>query len=52
MRQQGEDDISSRFRVALGELQASQLSKQSWEPTCLGAVTFESITAPYYRRRY
>jgi hypothetical protein len=20
--------------------------------TCLGAVTFESITAPYYRRRY
>jgi hypothetical protein len=31
MRQQGEDDISTRFRVALGELRTSQLSKQSWE---------------------
>lgn len=31
MRQQGEDDISTRFRVALGELRASQLSKESWE---------------------
>jgi hypothetical protein len=31
MRQQGEDDISTRFRVALGELRASQLFKQSWE---------------------
>src|ERR1700761_1190987 len=30
MRQQGEDDISTRFRVALSELRASQLSKQSW----------------------
>ena len=31
MQQQGEDDISTRFRVALSELRASQLSKQSWE---------------------
>ena len=31
MRQQGEDDISIRFRVALSELRASQLSKESWE---------------------
>jgi ATP-dependent DNA helicase PIF1 len=31
MRQQGEDDISTRFRLALGELRASQLSKESWE---------------------
>jgi hypothetical protein len=31
MRQQGEDDISTRFRVALSELRASQLLKESWE---------------------
>jgi ATP-dependent DNA helicase PIF1 len=31
MRQQGEDDISTRFRLALGELRASELSKESWE---------------------
>jgi hypothetical protein len=31
MRQQGEDNISTRFRVALGELRASQLSKESGE---------------------
>ena len=31
MRQQGEDDISTGFRLALGELRASQLSKESWE---------------------
>jgi ATP-dependent DNA helicase PIF1 len=31
MRQQGEDDISTRFRLALGELRTSQLSKESWE---------------------
>jgi hypothetical protein len=31
MRQQGEDDISTRFRVALGELRASRSSKESRE---------------------
>lgn len=31
IRQQREDNISTRFRVALGELRASQLSKESWE---------------------
>ena len=31
MRQQGEDEISTRFRRALGELRVSQLSKESWE---------------------
>ena len=29
MRQQGEDDVSIRFRLALGELRVSQLSKES-----------------------
>jgi hypothetical protein len=29
MRQQGEDDISMRFRAALGELQERKLSKES-----------------------
>ena len=31
MRQQGEDNIATRFRVALSELRACQLSKESWE---------------------
>ena len=31
MRQQGEGGVLARFRVALGELRASQLSKESWE---------------------
>lgn len=31
MRQQGEDEISTMFRLALGELRVSQLSKESWE---------------------
>ena len=31
MRQQGEDEISTRFRLALGELRVSQLSKESWQ---------------------
>ena len=31
MRQQGEDQIATRFRLALGELWVSQLSKESWE---------------------
>jgi PIF1-like helicase len=31
MRQQGEDEISTRFRRALGELRVFQLSKESWE---------------------
>jgi hypothetical protein len=34
MRQQGEDDISTRFRLALSELRVSQLSKESWELLC------------------
>jgi hypothetical protein len=34
MRQQGEDDISIRFRVALGELRVGKLSKESWELLC------------------
>ena len=31
MRQQGKDNISIRFRVALSELRGSRLSKESWE---------------------
>lgn len=34
MRQQGEDDISARFRLALSELRVSRLSKASWELLC------------------
>jgi ATP-dependent DNA helicase PIF1 len=34
MRQQGEDDISIRFRVALSELRESKLSKESWHLLC------------------
>jgi ATP-dependent DNA helicase PIF1 len=34
MRQQGEDDISIRFRLALSELRVSQLSQESWELLC------------------
>jgi ATP-dependent DNA helicase PIF1 len=34
MRQQGEDDISVRFRQALSELRTSQLSKESWKLLC------------------
>jgi ATP-dependent DNA helicase PIF1 len=34
IRQQGEDDISIRFRVALGELRIGKLSKESWELLC------------------
>ena len=34
MRQQGEDDVSIRFRLALSELRVSQLSKESWELLC------------------
>jgi ATP-dependent DNA helicase PIF1 len=34
MRQHRKDDISEKFRVALGELQASNLSKESWELLC------------------
>ena len=49
MRQQGEDDISTRFRVALGELRASQLSKESWNdlpPT--EVATFDSALRLYF----
>lgn len=34
MRQQGEDDISVKFRLALGGLRVSQLSRESWELLC------------------
>jgi ATP-dependent exoDNAse (exonuclease V) alpha subunit len=34
MRQQGEDDVSIRFRLALSELRVSKLSKESWELLC------------------
>jgi len=34
MRQQGEDDISIRFRLALSELRVSKLSRESWELLC------------------
>ena len=34
MRQQGEDDISTRFRLALSELRVSQLSEESWKLLC------------------
>jgi ATP-dependent DNA helicase PIF1 len=34
MRQQGEDDISIRFRAALSELRIGKLSKESWELLC------------------
>jgi hypothetical protein len=34
MRQQGEDEIATKFRQALSELRVSQLSKASWELLC------------------
>ncbi|KID81041.1 ATP-dependent DNA helicase PIF1 [Metarhizium guizhouense ARSEF 977] len=34
MRQQGEDDMSTRFRLALSELRVSQLSRESWQLLC------------------
>ena len=34
MRQQGDDSISTRFRLALAGLRASQLSRDSWELLC------------------
>jgi hypothetical protein len=34
MRQQGDDEISTRFRLALSELRVGQLSKESWELLC------------------
>jgi hypothetical protein len=34
MRQQGGDEGSVRFRRALSELRASELSKESWELFC------------------
>lgn len=48
MRQQGEDDISTRFRRALGELRVSQLSKESWELLCTrvaNQLSPEEVTA-------
>jgi hypothetical protein len=34
MRQQGEDGISIRFRLALSELRVSQLTVESWKLLC------------------
>lgn len=34
MRQQGEDDILARFRLALSELRVSRLSRGGWELLC------------------
>ncbi|KID81125.1 ATP-dependent DNA helicase PIF1 [Metarhizium guizhouense ARSEF 977] len=34
MRQQGEDDMSTRFRLALSELRVSELSRESWQLLC------------------
>ena len=34
MRQQGEDDISVKFRAALGELRSAKLSSESWGLLC------------------
>ena len=34
MRQQGEDEIATKFRQALSELRVSRLSKESWELLC------------------
>ena len=34
MRQQGDDDLSIRFRRALSELRTSQLSRESWKLLC------------------
>ena len=34
MQQQGEDEISTKFRLALSELRVSQLSQESWELLC------------------
>jgi ATP-dependent DNA helicase PIF1 len=57
MRQQGEDDISTRFRLALSELRVSQLSKESWELLCtrtanqlspIEVTTFDSALRLYF----
>jgi hypothetical protein len=34
IRQQGEDEISTKFQKALSELRVSQLSQESWELLC------------------
>ena len=57
MRQQGEDDISVRFRQALSELRTSQLSEESWRLLCTRVAnqlspnevaTFDSALRLYY----
>jgi hypothetical protein len=57
MRQQGDDDISTRFRLALSELRVSQLSKESWELLCtrtanqlspIEVTTFDSALRLYF----
>jgi ATP-dependent exoDNAse (exonuclease V) alpha subunit len=57
MRQQGEDEITTRFRLALSELRASQLSRESWELLCTRVAnqlspeevaTFDSALRLYY----
>jgi ATP-dependent DNA helicase PIF1 len=34
MRQQGEDELSTRFRSALAELREGKLSREGWELLC------------------
>jgi hypothetical protein len=57
MRQQGEDEISVRFRQALSELRTSQLSEESWRLLCTRVVNqltpkevaaFDSTLRLYY----
>jgi hypothetical protein len=44
MRQQGEDDLSTRFRAVLSELRVSQLSIASWELLCTRVAN--TLSAP------
>jgi ATP-dependent DNA helicase PIF1 len=59
MRQQGEDDISVRFRQALSELRIGQLSEESWRLLCTRIANqlspeevgaFDSALRLYYTR--
>src|SRR6266487_6455616 len=48
MWQQGEDEISTKFRLALSELQVSQLSQESWELLCTciaNQLSLDKVTA-------
>jgi ATP-dependent DNA helicase PIF1 len=44
MRKQGEDEISTKFRLALSELRVSQLSRESWELLCTRTANLLSPT--------